>query len=211
MSEVKAKDEHEAFMREALVEARKACALFEVPVGCIVVKDGEIIARAHNLRESSQDPTAHAEIIALKAAARKLNCWRLSDVTVYVTLEPCPMCAGALVNSRVSTVVYGCDDPKAGALRSLYSIGSDDRLNHRFHLLHGILSDSCSSIISNFFSEIRLKERNRCSHDPSPIDTSCPFGKLPSGELTERPKVLDSKSSVPLRVPWVRIPRSPQK
>jgi len=144
-------------MQEALAEAEKARLVGEVPVGCVLVHDDRVIARGHNLRESSQDPTAHAEIIAIKEAAEQLRSWRLIDVTAYVTLEPCPMCAGALVNSRVSRVVYGCDDPKAGALRTLYQIGSDNRLNHRFELIPGVLEEECSSIISSFFSQIRRK------------------------------------------------------
>jgi tRNA(adenine34) deaminase len=144
-------------MQEALAEAEKARLAGEVPVGCVLVYDDRVIARGHNLRESFQDPTAHAEIIALKEAAAHLRSWRLIDVTAYVTLEPCPMCAGALVNSRVSRVVYGCDDPKAGALHTLYQIGSDNRLNHRFELIPGVLEEECASIISNFFSRIRGK------------------------------------------------------
>jgi tRNA(adenine34) deaminase len=144
-------------MQEALAEAEKARQVGEVPVGCVFVFEDRVIARGHNLRESCQDPTAHAEIIALKDAAEQLRSWRLIDVTAYVTLEPCPMCAGALVNSRVSRVVYGCDDPKAGALRTLYQIGSDDRLNHRFELIPGVLAEACASIISDFFSQIRAK------------------------------------------------------
>jgi tRNA(adenine34) deaminase len=144
-------------MLEALAEAEKARLVGEVPVGCVLVYDDRVIARGHNLRESSQDPTAHAEIVALRQAAERLRSWRLIDVTAYVTLEPCPMCAGALVNSRVSRVVYGCDDPKAGALRTLYQIGADDRLNHRFELVPGVLREECASIISRFFCEIRGK------------------------------------------------------
>ncbi|MBN1654337.1 MAG: nucleoside deaminase [Deltaproteobacteria bacterium] len=144
-------------MREALAEADKARLLGEVPVGCVLVREDRVIARGHNLRESAQDPTAHAEIIALRIAAAELRSWRLLDVTAYVTLEPCPMCAGAFVNSRVSRVVYGCDDPKAGALSTLYQIGSDGRLNHRFEPIAGVLREECAAIISNFFSRIRDK------------------------------------------------------
>ncbi|MFW9998230.1 MAG: tRNA adenosine(34) deaminase TadA [Candidatus Odinarchaeota archaeon] len=144
-------------MQEALVEAEKARLIGEVPVGCVMVYEDRVIGRGHNLRESSQDPTAHAEIIALRSASEQLRSWRLVDVTAYVTLEPCPMCAGALVNSRVSRVVYGCDDPKAGALRTLYQIGSDNRLNHRFELVPGVLREECASIISGFFGQLREK------------------------------------------------------
>jgi tRNA(adenine34) deaminase len=147
--------EHERFMREAMVEAGLAGEAGDVPVGCVLVHDGQIIARAHNHRQREQDPTAHAELIALRAAARHFGSFRLIGVTAYVTLEPCPMCAGALVNARVPRVVYGCDDPKAGAVRSLYSIGTDPRLNHRFELLGGVLGTECSTQLSDFFVALR--------------------------------------------------------
>lgn len=153
-------EEHEIFMREALAEAKRAKLLDEVPVGCVLVYNHEVIARGHNRRQIDNDPTAHAEMIALRAAAARLGSWRLIDVIAYVTLEPCPMCAGALVNSRVDTVVYGCDDPKAGALRSLYQIGSDNRLNHRLKLVNGVLEKECSFALSAFFEQIRA-ERQR--------------------------------------------------
>ena len=149
----------EGFMRLAMDQAAIAALRGEVPVGCVLVRDGEVIARGHNLRECSQDPTAHAEMIALRAAAARLGTFRLQEVTAYVTLEPCPMCAGALVHSRVSRVVYGCDDPKAGAVRSLYSIGTDGRLNHRFELCSGVLGEACSQQLSDFFVAIREARR----------------------------------------------------
>jgi tRNA(adenine34) deaminase len=113
------------------------------------------VGTGHNLRESRQDPLAHAELIALAEAARLLGSWRLVDMTLYCTLEPCPMCAGALVNARVERVVYGCDDPKAGAVRSLYNIGTDPRLNHRFELIGGVLASECSAQLSQFFAALR--------------------------------------------------------
>ena len=146
-------------MREALAEAERAAARGEVPVGCVLVAGGETIARAHNLRECSQDPTSHAEMIAIRAAAARLRSWRLEGVTAYVTLEPCPMCAGALVNSRVERVVYGCDEPKAGAVRTLYRLGEDARLNHRFEVAAGGLADECSGLLSRFFERIRQARR----------------------------------------------------
>lgn len=149
----------ERFMREAMAEAELARGRGEVPVGCVLVRDGEIIARGHNLRECSQDPTAHAEMIAVRAASSRLRSFRLEGVTVYVTLEPCPMCAGALVGSRVARVVYGCDDPKAGATRTLYEIGSDSRLNHRFELSPGVLAEECSEQLTSFFVALREKRR----------------------------------------------------
>ena len=149
----------ERFMAEAIAEGEVASAVGEIPVGCVLVAGGQIISRAHNLRERTQDPTAHAEMIALRAAAVRLRSWRLLDVTCYVTLEPCPMCAGALVHARVARVVYGCDDPKAGAVRSLFDIGQDPRLNHRFELTAGVLGDACSRQLSGFFAEVRRKRR----------------------------------------------------
>lgn len=145
----------ERFMREAIAEAKRAEARGEVPVGAVVVKDGEIVGRGHNLRETAQDPTAHAELIAVRAAALYLESWRLVGCTVYVTLEPCPMCAGMLVNARVPRVVWGADDPKAGATCSLYRIGDDERLNHRFESVSGVLADECAQLLKDFFSAIR--------------------------------------------------------
>ena len=150
----------EAFMREALAEAQIAEASGDVPVGCVLVHDGRIVGRGHNRREQSQDPTAHAEVIAMRDAAEALGSWRLSDVSVYVTLEPCAMCAGALVNARVARVVYGCDDPKAGALRSLYRLGEDARLNHRYDVVSGVLGEACASMLSGFFARIRERARD---------------------------------------------------
>jgi tRNA(adenine34) deaminase len=154
--------DHEAdarFMREAMAEADLAGAAGDVPVGCVLVHEGKILARGHNFRQRAQDPTAHAEMIAIREAAQKLGSFRLLDVTAYVTLEPCPMCAGALVNARVPCVVYGCDDPKAGATRSLYTIGNDARLNHRFDLVPGVLGDACSKQLSAFFEQLRAKKK----------------------------------------------------
>ncbi len=147
------------FMREAIAEARRAEARGEVPVGCVIVLDGAIIGRGHNLRETSQDPTAHAEILALREAAAVLGSWRLERAVVYVTLEPCPMCAGALVHGRVARVVYGADDPKAGATTTLYAIGSDPRLNHRFVLSAGVLGAECGALLSDFFRAVRARRR----------------------------------------------------
>lgn len=145
----------EKFMREALAEARAAAAVGEVPIGAVVVRDGEIVARAHNRRELDQDPSAHAEFAALCAAARSLGRWRLSDCTVYVTLEPCCMCAGLMVNARVGRCVYGASDAKAGALGSLYDLNADSRLNHRFNVTAGVLADECRELLSNYFGGLR--------------------------------------------------------
>ena len=145
----------EKFMRDALAEARAAAAVGEVPIGAVVVRAGEIVARAHNRRELDQDPSAHAEFAALCAAARSLGRWRLSDCTVYVTLEPCCMCAGLMVNARVGRCVYGAADAKAGALGSLYDLNADSRLNHRFNVHAGVLADECREVLSGYFSGLR--------------------------------------------------------
>lgn len=145
----------EKFMREALAEARAAAAVGEVPIGAVVVRDGEIVARAHNRRELDQDPSAHAEFAALCAAARSLGRWRLSDCMVYVTLEPCCMCAGLMVNARVGRCVYGASDAKAGALGSLYDLNADSRLNHRFNVTAGVLADECRELLSSYFGGLR--------------------------------------------------------
>lgn len=145
----------EKFMREALAEARAAAAVGEVPIGAVVVRAGEIVARAHNRRELDQDPSAHAEFLALCAAAQALGRWRLSDCTVYVTLEPCCMCAGLMVNARVGRCVYGATDAKAGALGSLYDLNADSRLNHRFNVTAGVLAGECREVLSSYFAGLR--------------------------------------------------------
>ena len=149
----------DAWMDEALIEAQAAAASGDVPVGCVIInRDGHIIGRAHNERELARDPTAHAEMIAIRQAARSFPSWRLSDTTVYVTLEPCVMCAGALVHARVARVVYGCADPKAGAIDTMFGIGIDEtRLNHRFEVTRGIRETECRSSLQRFFSELRRK------------------------------------------------------
>lgn len=150
---------HEHFMKLALEEAVLAEAEDEVPIGCVIVHDGEVIASAHNRRIQLRDPTAHSEIIALQMAAIVLGDWRLEDCTLYVTLEPCPMCAGAIVQARVPRVVYGCVDTKAGACHSLYQITDDARLNHRCEVTAGILSADCAAILSAFFQKKRAMGR----------------------------------------------------
>jgi tRNA(adenine34) deaminase len=146
-------------MLRAIAEARKAAAKDEVPIGCVIVRDGRIIARGHNLRETTQDPAAHAELIAIRKAARKLGSWRLLSCTLYVTLEPCIMCMGAIILSRIPTVVFGCFDPKGGAAGSLYELSSDPRLNHQVALVPQILEAECSSLLSSFFAELRSRKR----------------------------------------------------
>ena len=146
-------------MKEALIEARKAYMLGEVPIGAVIVKDGQVIARGHNLTETSKDPTAHAEMIAIRAAAKALNGWRLPGCSLYVTVEPCSMCAGAMVWARIENLYIGAMDPKAGACGSVFNIAEEDRLNHRTHVERGILEDECSSIMKEFFRELRRKNK----------------------------------------------------
>lgn len=155
----------ERFMREALAEAHAAAAEGEVPIGAVVVYEGEIIARAHNRRELDEDPSAHAEFSAMVAAARALGRWRLTGCTVYVTLEPCVMCAGLMVNARVTRCVYGAADPKAGALGSLYQLNVDRRLNHAFEVTAGVLSNECAGVLKAFFAELRGEGRANDAHD----------------------------------------------
>jgi len=142
-------------MRAALREARKAAEAGEVPVGAVVVHEGRILGRAHNQRETLKDPTAHAEMIALTQAASALSSWRLEGADLYVTLEPCLMCAGALVHARIRKVVFGAKDPKAGACGSLYQVGLDPRLNHRFEVEGGLLEGECAALLQEFFRERR--------------------------------------------------------
>jgi tRNA(adenine34) deaminase len=143
------------WMGEALVEARAAGAAGDVPVGAIVVReDGTILGRGHNRREVDGDPTAHAEIVALREAAKAVKHWRV-DATLVVTQEPCPMCAGAIVNARIKRLVYGCTNPKAGAVESLFQIPTDARLNHRVDVTGGVRADECAALLQAFFAELR--------------------------------------------------------
>ena len=145
------------FMRAALTEALLAQTLGEVPVGAVVVRSDAIIGAAGNRRETQRDPTAHAEILALRAAARRTGTWYLDDAVMFVTLEPCPMCAGALVNARIQGLVYGALDPKAGACASLYGIPEDSRLNHNLPVVGGLLADECGELLSTFFRALRKR------------------------------------------------------
>jgi tRNA(adenine34) deaminase len=145
----------ESMMARALDLAREARNLGEVPVGALVVRDGEILAQAHNLREALSDPTAHAERLALAWAGRSLGTWRLEECVLYVTLEPCVMCAGAIVLSRIKRLVYGADDPKAGGCNSLYKVVSDPRLNHRCEITAGVMAAACGNLLKEFFQERR--------------------------------------------------------
>jgi tRNA(adenine34) deaminase len=146
---------HDRWMRQALNQARIAFDANEVPVGAVIVHDDRIIAEGYNQRETLQDPTAHAEMIAITQASEALGSWRLLDCTLYVTLEPCPMCAGAIVQSRIPTVVYGTTDPKGGACHTLYQITNDPRLNHTATVLGGVLREECKAILQEFFAAQR--------------------------------------------------------
>lgn len=142
-------------MAEALAEAQRAAAEGEVPIGAVVVAEGKIAGRGRNARERLRDPTAHAEILALQEASRTLGRWRLTGATVYATLEPCPMCAGALVNARVDRLVYGVADPKAGAVDTLFDLARDARLNHRLQVASGVLAPECGELLRVFFQKRR--------------------------------------------------------
>lgn len=146
-------------MRLALEQARQAADAGEVPIGAVVYRGGEVLAVAHNLRESRADPTAHAEILALKQAAAKLGVWRLDSCAIAVTLEPCPMCAGALVNSRIERLVYGVPDPKMGCVDTLYQLCTDTRFNHRLQVQSGVLQDECVAVLQAFFRARRGDEK----------------------------------------------------
>lgn len=148
---------HEFYMREAIKEAKIAYSKGEVPIGAIVVRKGEIIGRGHNLRESMHYSLAHAEIMAIEDASKKLNGWRLTESVIYVTIEPCLMCAGAIYQSRIDTIVYGAKDKKAGACDSLFEIPRDLRLNHRSEVISGILEEECAELMRSFFKELRNK------------------------------------------------------
>lgn len=147
----------EEAMRLALEEAKKAMAIGEVPIGAVIIREGEVVGRGHNLRETQKDPTAHAEMIAIRDAAQQLQGWRLLGCTLYITLEPCPMCAGAIVQSRLERVVYGTRDPKAGCAGTLMNLLDESRFNHRPILKSGILQDECASILTQFFRQLRRR------------------------------------------------------
>lgn len=150
---------HQKYMRVAIKEARQAQLLGEVPIGAVVVHDGQIIGRGHNMREKFQDVTYHAEMLAIMEACTTLGSWRLEDCDLYVTLEPCIMCSGAIINARIKNVYYGAQDPKAGAVDSLYHLLNDQRLNHQVHVESGILGAECGQMLKDFFRAIRKKRK----------------------------------------------------
>jgi tRNA(adenine34) deaminase len=145
----------DGFMRRALAAAAEAAGRGEVPVGAVVVLGDQVVSVAHNERETASDPTAHAEVLALRRAATALGSWRLCDADLYVTMEPCPMCAGALINARIRRLYFGCDDPKAGAVRTLYTLLDDRRLNHRVEVVSGLLAADAAALLRGFFSNLR--------------------------------------------------------
>ena len=150
--------EQEKFMKEALKEAKKAYDKLEVPVGCVIVKDGKIIARAHNLKETKKDTTKHAEILAIQKASKKIDAWRLLDCDMYVTLEPCSMCAGAIINSRIRNLYIGTMDKKTGAVGSVLNLFEDFTFNHKIVVETGILQEQCEKILKDFFKELRKRD-----------------------------------------------------
>ena len=152
-------DDH--FMREAMAEAFAARELGEVPIGAVIVRGGEIIARGHNLRETGEDPTAHAELLAIRRAAEATGHWRLLDTTLYVTLEPCVMCMGAIILARIPRLVFACRDPRAGAVGSIYDFSRDERFNHRVEVTEGLLAAECGELLSRFFRELRTGKKLR--------------------------------------------------
>lgn len=161
---------HEIYMAEAIKEAHKAESLGEVPIGAVVVKDDEIIARAHNLRETSQNPVTHAELLVIQEAAKVLGSFRLEKCTLYVTLEPCVMCSGAIIMSRVPQVVYGAPDPKGGTVDSLMHLLDEPRFNHRANVISGIMAEECAALLRNFFKNLRTKKKQQKKDETSSTD-----------------------------------------
>jgi len=153
------------WMGKALAQAARAGAKGEVPIGAVLVKDGVVVGRGYNLREGKQDPCAHAELLAIRQASRRLHAWRLTGTVLYVTLEPCPMCMGAIILARVERLVFGCFDPKAGAAGSLYDLTSDGRFNHRVQVTSGVRREECSAILSDFFRELRRQKKARAADE----------------------------------------------
>jgi len=149
----------EVYMQEAILEAKKAEGKDEVPIGAVIVHDGEIIARGHNVRELSQEVLSHAELLAIEEANRKLGSWRLEGCTLYATLEPCPMCTGAIIQARIERVVYGAADPKAGCCGTLMNLLEDTRFNHQAEVVSGVLEDECGALLTDFFRGLRERRR----------------------------------------------------
>lgn len=151
----------EYYMNLAIEEAKKAAAIGEVPIGAIIVYKNEVIARGYNLRETTQNATTHAELLAIQQACTEIGSWRLEETTLYVTLEPCPMCAGAILQSRIPRVVYGARDIKAGCVDSLYRLLKDNRFNHVCEVTEGVLAETCGNLLTTFFRSLRMKKKNQ--------------------------------------------------
>ncbi len=149
----------ENYMRKALGQARKAAALGEVPIGCVIVYEGKIIGRGYNRRNTDKNTLAHAEITAIRKASKVMGDWRLEDCTLYVTLEPCQMCAGAIVQARIPQVIIGCMNPKAGCAGSLYNLLEDERFNHQVQVERGVLEEDCSKVLKDFFAQLRIRNK----------------------------------------------------
>jgi len=152
-------EQDQTFMQAALDQAEAARALGEVPIGAVIVLDGEIVGRGYNLRETSNDPTTHAEMVAIRQAAEHIGHWRLLETALYVTLEPCVMCMGAIILARIPRLVYACRDPKAGAVGSIYDFAQDERFNHKVEVTEGVLGEECSQMLSGFFKELRAGKK----------------------------------------------------
>ncbi|PYE42730.1 tRNA adenosine(34) deaminase TadA [Paenibacillus barcinonensis] len=157
LTELSEQEQHEHWMRHAIAEAQKAEALGEVPIGAVIVRNNEIIGRGYNLRETTLDSTAHAEMVAIRQASEAIGAWRLLDCSLYVTLEPCPMCAGAIVQSRVPRVIFGTADPKAGCAGTLMNLLQEPRFNHRTEVIPDVLQPECSTMLTQFFRKLRKK------------------------------------------------------
>lgn len=151
--------DHEVYMKEAIMEAKKAEDILEVPIGAVLVHQGKIIARGHNLRETRQVATAHAELLAIEKACEQLGTWRLEETVLYVTLEPCPMCAGAIIMSRIPKVVYGAKDPKGGCAGTFMNLLTDERFNHQCEVVSGVLEEECGRLLSDFFRSVRQRKK----------------------------------------------------
>ncbi len=162
--------EESFFMELALAQAKEAADKGEVPVGAVIVRDREVVGAGHNRREELQNPLAHAEIAAIEAASRRLGSWRLTDCDLYVTLEPCIMCVGAILQARIRRLVFGCLDPKAGAVQSLYRLCEDKRLNHRLPATGGVAAEECARLMSEFFARLREKSDHHTESWPSPVE-----------------------------------------
>lgn len=154
-------EQDQFYMQLAIEEAKKAAAKGEVPIGAIIVHNDEVIARAHNLRETTQNAVTHAELLAIQEACQKIGSWRLEDTKIYVTLEPCPMCAGAILQSRIPHVIYGARDAKAGSVDSLYRLLNDERFNHQCEVKENVLADECGQLLTQFFRALREKKKKR--------------------------------------------------